>query len=109
MASGICTSRLPPRLFPSLQQYNTASRSEEHTSELQSQSNIVCRLLLEKKKANGVHPQGVAADNRQGCHGQKTTTRSGKEAQMRKLTGHTLGARYNHSQPLSSRSGPNPL
>src|SRR2546430_10883758 len=27
-------------------------RSEEHTSELQSQSNIVCRLLLEKKKHN---------------------------------------------------------
>src|SRR2546430_9255665 len=28
------------------------ARSEEHTSELQSQSNIVCRLLLEKKKIN---------------------------------------------------------
>src|SRR2546427_7012918 len=28
------------------------SRSEEHTSELQSQSNLVCRLLLEKKKKN---------------------------------------------------------
>src|SRR2546427_1451451 len=28
-----------------------ATRSEEHTSELQSQSNLVCRLLLEKKKA----------------------------------------------------------
>src|SRR5688572_32569178 len=27
-------------------------RSEEHTSELQSQSNLVCRLLLEKKKYN---------------------------------------------------------
>src|SRR2546430_5713389 len=27
-------------------------RSEEHTSELQSQSNLVCRLLLEKKKVN---------------------------------------------------------
>src|SRR2546430_10463553 len=27
-------------------------RSEEHTSELQSQSNLVCRLLLEKKKLN---------------------------------------------------------
>src|SRR5688572_31139319 len=27
-------------------------RSEEHTSELQSQSNLVCRLLLEKKKSN---------------------------------------------------------
>src|SRR5688572_32190939 len=29
------------------------ARSEEHTSELQSQSNLVCRLLLEKKKNNG--------------------------------------------------------
>src|SRR5688572_32725950 len=29
-----------------------ADRSEEHTSELQSQSNLVCRLLLEKKKKN---------------------------------------------------------
>src|SRR2546430_4951250 len=28
----------------------TDARSEEHTSELQSQSNLVCRLLLEKKK-----------------------------------------------------------
>src|SRR2546427_5616383 len=28
----------------------TLGRSEEHTSELQSQSNLVCRLLLEKKK-----------------------------------------------------------
>src|SRR5688572_32234054 len=30
----------------------TPFRSEEHTSELQSQSNLVCRLLLEKKKAH---------------------------------------------------------
>src|SRR5688572_32173583 len=30
-------------------------RSEEHTSELQSQSNLVCRLLLEKKKNNLFH------------------------------------------------------
>src|SRR2546430_1934430 len=29
--------------------YGLTSRSEEHTSELQSQSNLVCRLLLEKK------------------------------------------------------------
>src|SRR2546430_11101333 len=33
------------------------SRSEEHTSELQSQSNLVCRLLLEKKKTNNVDHQ----------------------------------------------------
>src|SRR2546430_9139135 len=31
-------------------------RSEEHTSELQSQSNLVCRLLLEKKKQRTIHP-----------------------------------------------------
>src|SRR2546430_5734721 len=30
--------------------FNNLDRSEEHTSELQSQSNLVCRLLLEKKK-----------------------------------------------------------
>src|SRR2546430_8812426 len=30
----------------------TGKRSEEHTSELQSQSNLVCRLLLEKKNQN---------------------------------------------------------
>src|SRR2546427_3435453 len=34
----------------------TPSRSEEHTSELQSQSNLVCRLLLEKKKRSLQHP-----------------------------------------------------
>src|SRR2546427_9079055 len=33
-----------------LGQQRLGARSEEHTSELQSQSNLVCRLLLEKKK-----------------------------------------------------------
>src|SRR5690606_41352664 len=32
------------------------SRSEEHTSELQSRENLVCRLLLEKKNSNHVKP-----------------------------------------------------
>src|SRR5688572_32526996 len=35
-------------------------RSEEHTSELQSQSNLVCRLLLEKKKNNAPHSTTTA-------------------------------------------------
>src|SRR2546430_5750433 len=41
-----------PRLFASESVIRSlsAERSEEHTSELQSQSNLVCRLLLEKKK-----------------------------------------------------------
>src|SRR5688572_31857906 len=38
-------SRLPP-----VRRSVRPARSEEHTSELQSQSNLVCRLLLEKKK-----------------------------------------------------------
>src|SRR2546430_10517431 len=33
-----------------IRRQRTVVRSEEHTSELQSQSNLVCRLLLEKKK-----------------------------------------------------------
>src|SRR2546430_13434771 len=37
------------RKYPKLSA-QVANRSEEHTSELQSQSNLVCRLLLEKKK-----------------------------------------------------------
>src|SRR2546427_3015618 len=51
-ASSVDTNRFQP------------ARSEEHTSELQSQSNLVCRLLLEKKKRSrylgngraGAHP-----------------------------------------------------
>src|SRR2546430_3969115 len=40
---------VPAAALPGLLQVE-AGRSEEHTSELQSQSNLVCRLLLEKKK-----------------------------------------------------------
>src|SRR2546430_7657306 len=47
-----------------------AERSEEHTSELQSQSNLVCRLLLEKKKKSV-----KVARNRSGVrHGLRTRT-----------------------------------
>src|SRR5690606_40987683 len=49
-------SSIPRRSFnatPAL----AAARSEEHTSELQSRENLVCRLLLEKKKANNESSQ----------------------------------------------------
>src|SRR5688572_33350322 len=45
--ASVCASASDP---PSL-----SLRSEEHTSELQSQSNLVCRLLLEKKKKKNKH------------------------------------------------------
>src|SRR2546430_13614554 len=47
------------RLVRCPDQLRLGARSEEHTSELQSQSNLVCRLLLEKKK-NATHlPRAV--------------------------------------------------
>src|SRR5438309_7878029 len=45
----------------------TRSRSEEHTSELQSQFHLVCRLLLEKK--NGVDHRRCHGVARQDLHG----------------------------------------
>src|SRR5688572_32938221 len=55
-SSRVCGSRFSlgvldpptPFVFPHM-------RSEEHTSELQSQSNLVCRLLLEKKKKKHIY------------------------------------------------------
>src|SRR5476649_3051463 len=44
--------RLPPNLLNGHEALVGLSRSEEHTSELQSHSDLVCRLLLEKKKKN---------------------------------------------------------
>src|SRR5256885_9175841 len=41
-------------LLGGLQQLVDAYRSEEHTSELQSPCNLVCRLLLEKKKDHNI-------------------------------------------------------
>src|SRR2546427_8967918 len=43
---------LAPRSILNSPQQTGVDRSEEHTSELQSQSNLVCRLLLEKKKTH---------------------------------------------------------
>src|SRR2546427_5679551 len=60
-SSSACTSGVTSKGWPVRSTYSVSplpgfldgkseSRSEEHTSELQSQSNLVCRLLLEKKK-----------------------------------------------------------
>src|SRR2546430_10756486 len=45
-----CLTPTPPRGISGGVRIRGRRRSEEHTSELQSQSNLVCRLLLEKKK-----------------------------------------------------------
>src|SRR2546428_9589375 len=59
LRGGVLGSKLPlirPATLPL--EKDDVVRSEEHTSELQSRSDLVCRLLLEKK-----NEQGLAADN----------------------------------------------
>src|SRR2546430_16492457 len=51
-SSGRSNARESPRCSGAVLR---TTRSEEHTSELQSQSNLVCRLLLEKKKNKPRH------------------------------------------------------
>src|SRR2546430_2842589 len=54
---GRACESIPPRPggCPRTAEGPSSERSEEHTSELQSQSNLVCRLLLEKKKKTNTH------------------------------------------------------
>src|SRR2546427_2064013 len=47
--------------------FPSKSRSEEHTSELQSQSNLVCRLLLEKKNKEN-HSYDIRDDRQDAAH-----------------------------------------
>src|SRR2546426_3513640 len=46
----------------------SCARSEEHTSELQSPCNLVCRLLLEKKKKNKSMRNIAIVNNQHGAH-----------------------------------------
>src|SRR2546428_5681463 len=50
----LCLRRVGTQGGPRLPASQSHVRSEEHTSELQSRSDLVCRLLLEKKKKQGI-------------------------------------------------------
>src|SRR5205085_8088020 len=60
---------LDQRVAVVVERFDVAHRSEEHTSELQSQSNLVCRLLLEKKKKR----ENENADSISKLQGEHTT------------------------------------
>src|SRR2546430_8863006 len=65
-AIGRCLEKTPVARFADAEDLGralAAERSEEHTSELQSQSNLVCRLLLEKKKQHRLRPQHTNANS----------------------------------------------
>src|SRR5258706_8478015 len=50
MGVGVAGLRMPAAIAEGIELLDIAQRSEEHTSELQTLTNLVCRLLLEKKK-----------------------------------------------------------
>src|SRR5438046_6775309 len=82
--------------------YPTVSRSEEHTSELQSLTNLVCRLLLEKKKklkraeVTGGSQTGVPAR-----HHRRRPGLSGATPMAMTATQTTAGPRREHHAPVS--------
>src|SRR5256885_11920958 len=85
---------------------NIILRSEEHTSELQSPCNLVCRLLLEKKKSMQYvhlvdgHPNRVVGDLRH--HGVQPLTHGGRAD----LHGHRAVVLQDHSRQLLRRAAP---
>src|SRR2546430_9941202 len=70
--------------------YATTGRSEEHTSELQSQSNLVCRLLLEKKKTVCNNLSRVDSNHRFSPNTFTTSTSYGSIAATRTVSSSTL-------------------
>src|SRR2546430_9135870 len=56
----VCVASCSPRHSQTDGQHDLGDRSEEHTSELQSQSNLVCRLLLENKNDRPSSAAGFA-------------------------------------------------
>src|SRR5579859_7220834 len=71
-------------------------RSEEHTSELQSQSNLVCRLLLEKKK------YGCRVGNRRIRHHQNPLFPSAYVRMITRTRSHWLGLRSTYEERQES-------
>src|SRR5690606_41171870 len=69
-----------------------AMRSEEHTSELQSRENLVCRLLLEKKNTQRASTSGTTGGRTRGCSPPRT---SGPRSASRSahITNSRLGTR----------------
>src|SRR5256886_5836410 len=64
----------PPRKTEMPGESDDLRRSEEHTSELQSQSNLVCRLLLEKKNnSHSSQPAALSVEHTSPAYGSRAT------------------------------------
>src|SRR5256885_6021175 len=69
-------------LQPPLAEGHQVCRSEEHTSELQSPCNLVCRLLLEKKKKYQTTPPGSSATLNPDAHSTSPSSTSARTSDM---------------------------
>src|SRR5438045_6355694 len=85
-----------------------STRSEEHTSELQSLRHLVCRLLLEKKKAhstkNQVEEVILVIKSNKACHGELSATLNNQHTLSCSVEGRQLGwtTLYSHRQMRST-------
>src|SRR5262249_59356704 len=79
---------------------NLVSRSEEHTSELQSLTNLVCRLLLEKKKKTATTPLGKRRRNTTTCLPTSTTAQYESTQRCSKWTRSTSFRRTHQHQSI---------
>src|SRR2546430_681529 len=84
-------------------------RSEEHTSELQSQSNLVCRLLLEKKKTSRAPSAGHGAATKSEAHGSGALTYPTSERTTDGASIGTISAQQSWSRQVSLGYGPHRL
>src|SRR2546430_8363858 len=75
------------------------SRSEEHTSELQSQSNLVCRLLLEKKKERTLRARPEPRPRQRRAHRARRRSSAAAHAARR------AWRRVHHRQPAVLLAG----
>src|SRR5688572_27352415 len=74
-------------------------RSEEHTSELQSQSNLVCRLLLEKKKKTINYALSKTANTQKLKHQTKTSNLRTRSSQCADTPHHSVSKQTSISHP----------
>src|SRR5256885_7317577 len=74
------TFEAPPTTGWLITKATSPHRSEEHTSELQSPCNLVCRLLLEKKKQQHSHPLVLQSSHRAPRHFPCATSRPPRTA-----------------------------
>src|SRR5438132_7304150 len=70
---GVSPRRIPTTPVFAMPVFTSSPRSEEHTSELQSHSDLVCRLLLEKKKThNRTCASAKCAPQEKTCNNKQT-------------------------------------